>query len=78
MGFGTSRSGRRRRPAAVALALFGCVLLVAGCTRGRDHAAPNAGSEAGLAGAGATFPAPLYAKWLDDFQASGAAGVRIS
>jgi phosphate transport system substrate-binding protein len=63
----------------VALALLGCVLLVAGCTRGRDHAAANAGAPAGLAGAGATFPAPLYAKWLDDFQASGtAAGVRIS
>jgi phosphate transport system substrate-binding protein len=75
MGFGTSR---RRRPTAVALALVGCVLLAAGCTRGRDHAASKASAPAGLTGAGATFPAPLYAKWLDDFQASGAAGVKIS
>jgi phosphate transport system substrate-binding protein len=64
---------------AVSLLLLGCLLLAAGCTGGGDRPARGSGSGQGLDGAGATFPAPLYAKWLSDFQRSGtAAGVKIS
>jgi phosphate transport system substrate-binding protein len=64
---------------AVSLVLLGFVLLAAGCTGGGDRPAGGAGSDPSLDGAGATFPAPLYAKWLSDFQRSGtAAGVKVS
>lgn len=76
MGFGTSR---RRRGLAVPLALLGCLLLAAGCTGGRERPSTASSAPPVLDGAGATFPAPLYGKWLEDFQRSGAAaGVKIA
>lgn len=49
-------------------------LLVAACGQsGGDQAAQKAGAPAagGLTGAGATFPAPLYAQWATAFAADG-------
>lgn len=71
-----SRTSRRRGwwPRSAVALLLGCALLAAGCTGGRHHVAAGSGASSGLDGAGATFPAPLYTKWLSDFQRAGAAG----
>jgi phosphate transport system substrate-binding protein len=73
-----SRTSRRRVRTAVAL-LLGCALIAAGCTSGSRRGATGSSASPGLAGAGATFPAPLYAKWLSDFQRTGTnAGVKVT
>ena len=47
--------------------------LLAGCGKGSNPAPTGGGSSApsasgGLSGAGATFPAPIYARWAQDYQ----------
>jgi phosphate transport system substrate-binding protein len=43
---------------------------------GAATAAPTAASSAGLTGAGATFPYPIYNKWISDYQAK--TGIKIN
>jgi phosphate transport system substrate-binding protein len=69
----TSRSDPRRM---VAL-LLGCALLAVGSDRGAGDASSR--NSPRVLGAGATFPAPLYAKWLSDFERGGrGAGVKVT
>ncbi|MDB5445322.1 MAG: phosphate transporter substrate-binding protein PstS [Phenylobacterium sp.] len=57
-----------RRGAATALALT-AALLAAGCGKSRQNgAAPAGGGGASISGAGATFPAPLYARWAETYR----------
>src|SRR5262249_38827322 len=59
--------GARARRFSPALVLL--VLLVAGSTAPAQDAGPSGGRLV-LRGAGATFPAPLYEKWIQAFQRS--------
>jgi len=55
------------------LALFGAALALSACGKPADKgdgAAAPAASGGAIAGAGATFPAPLYAKWAEDYKAT--------
>ena len=72
----TSRSDLRH---AVGL-LLGCALLAAGCTAGGGHGGrAHSGGSPQLVGAGATFPAPLYARWLSDLgRGGGGGGVKVA
>jgi phosphate transport system substrate-binding protein len=61
--------------------LAGGAVLLAGCGKGSSPAANGGASSApsaggGLSGAGATFPAPIYAKWAQDYQQQ--AGVALN
>lgn len=49
--------------------LVACVLLALGCSRKDSGAAPHGdgGREVDLNGAGATFPYPLYSKWMSEY-----------
>lgn len=71
----TSRSDPRR----TAVLLLACALLAVGCTARSEHGSGAASSGGGsqLLGAGATFPAPLYSKWLADFERGRSAGVKV-
>jgi phosphate transport system substrate-binding protein len=55
------------------LALAACALLLFGCGKSQQQAAntqaPAAASGAKISGAGATFPAPLYARWAEAYKA---------
>src|SRR5687768_9526782 len=48
----------------------------AGASGGELSACPPSGSGGELTGAGATFPAPLYTRWFDDY--ARLCGVRIN
>jgi phosphate transport system substrate-binding protein len=52
--------------ATLALSIVSCLLLAAGCS-GRRGGASGDGGAVRLQGAGATFPNPLYQKWLSDY-----------
>jgi phosphate transport system substrate-binding protein len=58
---------------------LGAMLLVIGCGKsstGGNTKSPSAGAAVALTGAGATFPYPLYSKWIADY-ASAHPGIRI-
>jgi phosphate transport system substrate-binding protein len=75
----TSRSDPRRTAVLLLACALACALLAVGCTarseRGSGGASSGGGSQ--LLGAGATFPAPLYTKWLADFERGRNAGVKV-
>jgi phosphate transport system substrate-binding protein len=61
------------RITTMCLVLAGGAILLAGCGKGSNTASTGGSSQApsaggGISGAGATFPAPLYAKWAQDYQ----------
>ncbi len=61
------------RIVTICAALAGSAALLAGCGKASGPAATGGGSSAssasgGLSGAGATFPAPIYARWAQDYQ----------
>jgi phosphate transport system substrate-binding protein len=66
------------RPILKAVAILALTATVAACgQRNQSPAAMNSGaSTAQVSGAGATFPAPLYQAWAQDYQQ--ASGVRVS
>jgi phosphate transport system substrate-binding protein len=54
------------------LATLAGALLLFGCNKPAGNAAaggPAAGAAASISGAGATFPAPIYARWAQDYKA---------
>ncbi|WP_374573344.1 phosphate ABC transporter substrate-binding protein PstS [Phenylobacterium sp.] len=55
---------------SIGLALCAAALVLAGCNKAPDQAktAEPAAAGGSIAGAGATFPAPLYAKWAEAYQ----------
>jgi len=60
------------RMATICLVLAGSAAMLGACGKGAGPAA-GAGSSApstggGISGAGATFPAPIYARWAQDYQ----------
>jgi phosphate transport system substrate-binding protein len=64
-----------KKPAtALALVAAALVALTACSKQGGQSAAPSAAS-GGVSGAGATFPAPLYAKWAQDYQQQAGVGL---
>ena len=61
------------RMTTICLALAGGAVLLAACGKGSNPTASGATSSApsaagGISGAGATFPAPIYAKWAQDYR----------
>jgi phosphate transport system substrate-binding protein len=52
-------------------------VLITGCSRGGDGSPGGPGSATMLTGAGATFPYPLYTRWISEF-ARGHDGLRIN
>jgi phosphate transport system substrate-binding protein len=51
--------------------LIACALVLASCGKGgHDGAGGRDAAAAALSGAGATFPAPLYARWAETYKAS--------
>lgn len=87
----TTSFERRVGAAFVAATLAGAVLLGAACGGGDSGGssatkapASNGGAAVGkddsaqLTGAGATFPAPLYQAWFEDYQSGVAKGVKIN
>ena len=68
------------RITTMCLVLAGGASLLAACGKGANPAAsggaapaPSAGG--GISGAGATFPAPIYAKWAQDYQQQAGASL---
>ena len=67
---------------------LGAAVAIAACAKGSDNsakdstsgataaAASSAGGSAGLTGAGATFPYPIYSKWFDAYATK--TGVKIN
>ena len=55
--------------AALALSIVSCLLFASACSGRRGGAGPGGAVEGGvrLQGAGATFPNPLYQKWLSEY-----------
>jgi phosphate transport system substrate-binding protein len=56
--------------ATLALSIVSCLLFAAGCSGQRGGDGPGGASGGGavrLQGAGATFPNPLYQKWLSEY-----------
>jgi phosphate transport system substrate-binding protein len=60
------------RPALSGAALLACAILAVACNRaGTSQSSAQAGAASGgISGAGATFPAPIYAKWAQAYQQS--------
>jgi phosphate transport system substrate-binding protein len=61
------------RITTICLVLAGGAVLLSGCGKGSNTASTSTASSApseggGLHGAGATFPAPIYARWAQDYQ----------
>jgi len=62
----------------VALALAASAVLLSGCSKPSGQAGGPAAAAAGdgaISGAGATFPAPLYARWAQDYKAQTGASL---
>ena len=66
---------RPSRLATTGAALLAGALALSACGKqggppaGASSAAPTASAQSGLSGAGATFPAPIYAKWAEAYRA---------
>ena len=61
------------RITTICLALAGGAVLLSACGKGSNPSASGSAASApsaggGISGAGATFPAPIYAKWAQDYQ----------
>ena len=60
------------RTTTICVALIGGAVLLGACGKGSNPAASGGSSApssgAGISGAGATFPAPIYARWAQDYQ----------
>ena len=65
---------KRSGPIAVGAGVLALAMLAAACGRNGDATASNGG--AGLTGAGATFPDPIYEQWFRDFRT--ATGAKIN
>ena len=68
------------RITTILMVLAGGGVLLAGCGKGSTTAAGGGGSSApseagGIHAAGATFPAPIYAKWAQDYQQQTGVGL---
>jgi phosphate transport system substrate-binding protein len=60
----------------VLAALFAVALTLAGCNKPQSQSGAAGAGETHVSGAGATFPAPLYAKWAQAYAAK--TGVRVN
>jgi phosphate transport system substrate-binding protein len=60
----------------VLAALFAVALTLAGCNKPQSQSGAAGAGETHISGAGATFPAPLYAKWAQAYAAK--TGVRVN
>src|SRR5919106_4144511 len=49
------------------VAWFGVLLMVSALIACNPHSSPDGGGTVSLQGAGATFPNPLYQKWLSEY-----------
>ena len=56
--------------AACALVLFGCGKSSQQAAQGNGAAPAAADGEASISGAGATFPAPIYARWAEEYKSA--------
>ena len=65
---------KRSGPIAVGAGVLALAMLAAACGRNGDATGSNGG--AGLTGAGATFPDPIYEQWFRDFRT--ATGAKIN
>jgi len=77
--FGHGRAKRRTLSARLVLVLVAgaAVLSLGACGKSTNEGGTAGGSQGGTAGmisgAGATFPAPLYAKWAETYKGTGSA-----
>jgi len=70
-------SGMRRLAGSARIALLvaagAAVLTLGACGKSTNEGATSGGAAGTISGAGATFPAPLYAKWAEMYQSTGSA-----
>jgi phosphate transport system substrate-binding protein len=60
---------------STALVLAACVALLGACNQSSAPTKSSAAGGAGISGAGATFPAPLYARWAQDYKGTTGASL---
>ncbi len=67
----------RTKPGFRSALALACALVLASCGQGTKDGNASGGTAAAgaLSGAGATFPAPLYAKWAETYKASSGTGM---